>query len=387
MRRYFHISAVLVLFTVGVVFADESENLVRQREELERIQKDVEAGQKRLDSLQNAERHVLEEISGYDDKISSDRRVIGRLSRELDQVKADIRKGDSLLAYHRELLDRRHRRYLGNVRQLYAVAGTSRPVVSDHPNEELERIEKIIYLTALADFESASVADASQLVDQSLVQLDDMSGRQKMITGLRKERETSYAVGRSQKERREQNLDRLRRKSMEEADRIIMLRQAAREMSDLVARLEADRMRAVDRGEAPAGPSAFAALEGQLLTPFRGTVTEGFGEHVDPVTKLKSFSPGITIGGRADMAVYSVSSGSVAYTGNLRGYGNFVIINHDHQYYTTYAGLGEVLVSEGQFLQSRTKLGTAGKDGVIKFELRNGREPLDPVKWIDIESL
>ena len=370
-----------------LTFAGDSDNLVRQRQELERIQQDVEQSQRKLDSLQEAEKRVQEEISGYDDKIASDRQVIRRLTRELDKLQSDLQKGDSLLDYHQELLDRRRRRYLGNIRQLYVLTGTSRPTISDHPNAELERIEKIVYLTSLADFESANVEDASDLVDQSLVQLDDMSGRQKMITGLKKERETSYAVGRSQKERREQSLDQLRRKSMVEADRIIMLRQAAQEMSDLVARLEADRLRSLAEGQVHTGPSAFAALQGKLLSPFRGEITERFGDHIDPVTRLKSFSPGITIKGLANRPVYSVSSGNVAYTGNLRGYGNFVIINHDHQYYTTYAGLGEVLVSEGQFVQSRTKIGTPGKDGVIKFELRNGREPLDPVEWISIESL
>ena len=83
----------------------------------------------------------------------------------------------------------------------------------------------------------------------------------------------------------------------------------------------------------------------------------------------------------------AVASGTVLYTGNLRGYGNFVIINHDHQYYSTYANLGDVTVSQGQFVESRAKVGASGTDGVVKFELRKGRESLDPVSWIDIESL
>jgi septal ring factor EnvC (AmiA/AmiB activator) len=105
------------------------------------------------------------------------------------------------------------------------------------------------------------------------------------------------------------------------------------------------------------------------------------------VNRLKSFSPGITIKGKAHAPVYAVAAGTVAYSGNLRGYGNFVIISHDDQYYSTYAGLAEVLVSENQFVSSRAKLGSSGQDGVVKFEIRDGREPLDPVKWIDLESL
>jgi murein DD-endopeptidase MepM/ murein hydrolase activator NlpD len=158
-------------------------------------------------------------------------------------------------------------------------------------------------------------------------------------------------------------------------------------MKTIIARLEEARSRAAALDPTRSGPSAFAAQKSMLQPPFRGKIIDGFGQHVDPVTRLKSFSPGITIKGQAHGTVRSVASGTVAYCGSLRGYGNFVIINHDHQYYTTYAGLGEILVSDGQFLRARARLGTAGKDGVVKFELRNGHEPLDPVKWIKIESL
>jgi septal ring factor EnvC (AmiA/AmiB activator) len=370
-----------------VVRADESEGILRQKQELEQIQRDVEDGQRRLDSLQEAERQVQDAINSYDEKIASDRHVLRRLGRELDDVRAGISRGDSILGERRVAYDRQQRRYLGNIRQFYTVAQSGMKALSDHPNEELEHYLKITYLTALADFESSIVQDASELVSETVSELDGMSGRQKMITGLKKDRETSYALGKSQKQRQEKSLNQLKRKSMAEADRIIMLRQAAQEMQEILARLEAERARQARPGQLPGGPSVFAALKGQLLSPFRGKIIHGFGEHVDPTTRLKSFSPGIQIKGRVRGAVYGVASGTVAYSGSLRGYGNFVIINHDHQYYSTYAGLGEILVSEGQFVRSRSKLGTSGKDGLVKFELREGREPLDPVKWIKIESL
>ena len=107
---------------------------------------------------------------------------------------------------------------------------------------------------------------------------------------------------------------------------------------------------------------------------------------MDKTTKLKSFSPGISIQGRAGQPVYSIAAGSVAYVGDLRGYGNFVIIDHDGIYFTTYAGIVRAEVVSGELLAGGTKLGEAGPDGLIKFELRKGREPLDPIKWISIDA-
>jgi len=380
------IPMLLLVLATATPADDDSDDILEQRKELERIQRDMEGGQHRLDSLESEQKRVTEAISKFDQRITSDRQVLRRLTREFDLLKADITRGDSLLQEYRQLYERRQRRYLGNIRRFYSLAKQPVKAFGDYPNEELEYQRKIIYLSALADFEGETVQNASDLVDRSADELSDMSGRQKTVSGLKKERETAYALGRSQKEREEKNLDQIRRKSMAEADRIITLRQAAQEMQNIIARLEEARVEQLT-DPTQTGPSAFAALMGQLLSPFRGQITLAFGEHVDPVTRLRSFSPGITIEGRAHSGVYGVASGTVAYTGNLRGYGDFVIINHDHQYYSTYAGLGEILVSEGQFVPSRAKLGTSGQDGVVRFELRNGREALDPVKWIRIESL
>jgi septal ring factor EnvC (AmiA/AmiB activator) len=377
----------LALFLGGSVFPDDdSKDILRQKQELEQIQREMEDGQQRLDSLQAEQNRVTGAISKYDERMASDRQVLRRLNRELEQVKAGVVLGDSLLQANRELFDRRQRRYLGNIRQFYTLSRQSGQMPTDNPNDELEYHRRIIYLTALADFESGTVRDASSLVDRSATELADMSKRKQTISGLKKERETSYSLGRSQRERQEKNLVQLQRKSTLEADRVITLRQAAQEMQDIIARLEEARAR---RGQEPSrrGPSAFAARMGQLLSPYRGQIIEAYGEHVDPVNRLKSFSPGITIKGKAHAPVYAVAAGTVAYSGNLRGYGNFVIISHDDQYYSTYAGLAEVLVSENQFVSSRAKLGSSGQDGVVKFEIRDGREPLDPVKWIDLESL
>jgi len=77
---------------------------------------------------------------------------------------------------------------------------------------------------------------------------------------------------------------------------------------------------------------------------------------------------------------------SIAYVGLLRGYGKFVIINHDNYYYTTYAGLENIVVAKDQFIYTGGKIGSATENGIVKFELRKGREPIDPVKWISIDS-
>ena len=43
--------------------------------------------------------------------------------------------------------------------------------------------------------------------------------------------------------------------------------------------------------------------------------------------------------------------------GILRGYGNFVIINHGDRYYSTYGGLGKMSVDTNEYVLAGTRKG------------------------------
>lgn len=376
------VSAFAAMATIDAKDGD----ILQQKEELEEIQSDVQKGRDRLDSLRKVESSVQKNIGNYDQKIATNKKVVGRLNRELRQLKADIASGEQQLESNQTDLDRIRRRYLGNIRQLYLATRTSQTDAVDRPNTELELHREVVYLTALSGFESGNVLQATALLDRSLVQLEELSGQKAHVSTLKRKKETSTSLERSKKKKQERALQKLRRQKTEESDRLMTLEQAAREMGEIIDRLERERARRRTAGSKLRGPSQFAGLKGQLSAPCRGKVTVAFGNSVDPVTHLKSFSPGITIRGKAGRSVTTVGAGTVAYVGSLRGYGSFVIINHDDYYYTTYAGLKKSMVSEGQYLLAGDPLARAGDDGLVKFELRLGREPLDPVKWIRIDS-
>ena len=173
-----------------------------------------------------------------------------------------------------------------------------------------------------------------------------------------------------------------------EADKLITLTEAARQMEELISRLEQARLDR-ERSSAPIDfnfeTGNFVSYKGGLAAPLKGKVVGGFGWKTDKITKLKSFSPGIDILSRKNTPVMAVAPGAVAYIGNLRGYDNFVIVEHEDGYYSTYAGLDDLRVVQYQIVDKGDIIGKT-PDGNIKFELRQGREPLDPVEWIRIDS-
>ncbi len=376
---------LLLAALISPVQAASKRDILKQHEGLKEIQKEVEDSRNKLNLLKKEESAVHKKISKYDQRIESNKKVVRRLNNELNVLKKNVRHAEKKLENLQLILDRAIKRYLGNIRQFYFTTREFKETGWLDPNKETNLERRIVLLSAFASYESDNLAKVNNFLNQTIEQKNQLKGERSKVRRLKQSKETATSLERSKKSRQQKELQKLRRKKTQESDRLITLEQAAREMEMILVRLEKERRQRGVRKRSDEA-SFFAGLKGQLRSPFRGEITVQFGKSVDKTTNLKSFSPGISIQGRAGQPVYSIAAGSVAYVGDLRGYGNFVIIDHDGIYFTTYAGIAQANVQSGELVAGGTNLGEAGPDGLIKFELRKGREPLDPIKWISIDT-
>ncbi|MFT4059944.1 MAG: peptidoglycan DD-metalloendopeptidase family protein [Legionella sp.] len=96
---------------------------------------------------------------------------------------------------------------------------------------------------------------------------------------------------------------------------------------------------------------------------------------------------GINIACRNGGKVIASSSGTVAYAGSgLRGYGNLIIIKHNHEYLTAYGNNAKIIVSEGQFVNAGQVIAEAGiidhKYTGVHFEIRKAGVPVNPLNYL-----
>ena len=127
-------------------------------------------------------------------------------------------------------------------------------------------------------------------------------------------------------------------------------------------------------------PTAPAATgNGQFGWPVQGQVISKFGATADGLR-----NDGINISAPAGAPVVAAADGVVAYAGNeLRGFGNMILIRHADGWVTAYAHSDALKVKEGDLVKQGQTIATAGKTGnasqtQVHFELRKGKEPVDP---------
>lgn len=115
-------------------------------------------------------------------------------------------------------------------------------------------------------------------------------------------------------------------------------------------------------------------------------VLKAFGRQKSEVNTMFD-NKGLDIAANQGDPVKAATSGKVMYRGELRGYGQILIIDHGHGVNSLYAHLEDVLVRVNQEIQEGQEIATIGPpvadDGTsLHFEVRVDGEPNNPMNWL-----
>ena len=102
---------------------------------------------------------------------------------------------------------------------------------------------------------------------------------------------------------------------------------------------------------------------------------------------LEQGNKGIQIAGSEGSPIQATAAGEVVYAGQgLRGYGNLVILKHSPEFLSAYAHNQQILVQEGQTVQTGQQIATMGSSGapstMLHFELRKNGQPVNPMGYL-----
>ncbi|MFZ5675013.1 MAG: murein hydrolase activator EnvC family protein, partial [Pseudomonadota bacterium] len=197
------------------------------------------------------------------------------------------------------------------------------------------------------------------------------------------------------------------------------LAEKAKDMKQLLATLEEERLKAEAaekaRAEAEARTAAelkakaeaqarieaakklqprmaFADIKASLQYPAQGQILKAYGAN----DGFGGTTRGIFVATRADAQVVTPADGHVEFAGPFRSYGQLLILNTGGGYHVLLAGLGEITAEQGQFLRAGEPVGIMGKsaapgtltgdqlqDGrpVLYIEFRKNGEAIDSSQW------
>lgn len=130
-------------------------------------------------------------------------------------------------------------------------------------------------------------------------------------------------------------------------------------------------------------------FRGALPWPAPGPIVRGFGRHYLPKYSTYTVCNGLRFDSPSGAEVTAVFPGEVAYARFFKGYGNMVVIDHGNDVYSLVAGLATIHVRVNQRVDMGLRLGLASpptEDGNTYFEIRVGKKPQDPRRWLQLRS-
>ena len=124
------------------------------------------------------------------------------------------------------------------------------------------------------------------------------------------------------------------------------------------------------------------------LWPVVGRISDKFGYRTDPFTRKKTYHEGLDIAASSGTDIKAAADGKVIFSGQKSGYGNVVILEHDHQIKTVYAHASKLLVEAGQQVQKGDEIAKVGSTGRstgphLHFEVLVGGTPVDPLEYLE----
>ena len=127
--------------------------------------------------------------------------------------------------------------------------------------------------------------------------------------------------------------------------------------------------------------------KGIFELPVKGTIISNYGSQKQQDLNAYIFNSGVDISASLGEAVRAASFGTVIYIGNVKGYGEIIILDHGGNVVTLYAHLSKVLIRLNDQVTKGQIIGQVGTSGGVPsprlhFEVRVEGKPVNPFDWL-----
>lgn len=372
-------------------------NLAEQQKRIKQVQKAMGEKRNLLRDSRAREVNLMGQLEEIDQALGGGRGRLAKLNREAADKREEIRRRNEELSSlsaakegAREHLEKRLAAFyrMGEIGMLNVLfSSTSLPDLLNI-DESLRILlaqdrqtintyqQQMASLTRLRDeleTENAKLQGVIADSEQQTRQLaETRSNRLRLLASISKEKKL-YQLALAEMEEAATNLNRT----------MTLLREK------LAASQGGQQPKQPTAGRKPASPaSGFAAMKGRLPPPARGTVTTYFGKNNRGKFGITTRADGIDIKTLAGSEISAIHKGKVVYVGQLRGYGNLLIIDHGQQYYSLLSRAAEFYKKEGEMVAGGEVVGIMSDQGGLlgeglHFEIRHGADSQDPLEWVN----
>lgn len=368
--------------TKGLFPRTAIEQEIQEKEtELDRLRRDLEEKRGRAAEIAGREHDLLGDIQRINEEMEVNRHLLEKLDEkkavllgDLEVTGRELHTAERRLSTAEEMLHKR-------LRAIYKFGRVEVMEVVLLSRTFADLAKRVYYLSMVADHDLDLIGVFEDRVETRRVLMEHIEIKKARIEEVEGEVHQETRNLRLKKEERDALVARLKEKRYYYENLAGELEEASRNLEELLGDLEARHEEARYEG------TPFEGRPGGLMWPCEGTVVGEFGVETHPRFGTIIRNNGLDIKTLPGTKIRSVARGDVSFAGTLLGFGNCVVISHGGGFYTLYGHLESIMVSQGYPVREGDAIGTVGEmstpeGAVLHFEIRQGREPLDPTEWL-----
>ena len=390
-----HLTIVTGLLTAAIDPTQAQGNLdrrIRQNQaRLDSIRRARETLQDELESLRGRARDITSEINNIEQQKNLTNRVVNELDRQmasmtsqLDTITMDLMLAQDALVEANAVLERR----LAQIYKRGTLWGFQVLLAAESFGDLLSRYK---YLQLVSRQDRALSHEIEDLRDRISGQRRQHVSAQTTLAQQREQRGEELQRFVRLEQQRQNTLRQTRASEQTAASRLDSLAAAAEALNTLLTALEAERRRAISRGDRTNLEGSISESDlGSLNWPVDGRVLYRFGAAPGP-DGTRIINQGIGIAAALGTPIEAVASGLVEVAGLFGTYGPTIVLDHGNGFRTLYFYLSRFDVSVGQMVTVGQVIGrtggTASDHGPhLEFQIRQevSGQPiaLDPENWL-----
>ena len=368
--------------TIGMVIAAEIDALHQRKKD---IRREIEKGRQDVEAITRRESDIIQQLNRVEVTLNTSKKRAAGLKKEIEKLARMI---DETSTASERLRKRVHVNEKYVSKRLVALYKMNR-LGQFHLLASAESMNEFIQRKAALERILTYDEKIRKELLKNQVELKNMLKRLDAHKALKSahvaEHQKQTRLISLEKSRRTNLLADIRKQKSLELAAIDALTQAAEELERKITSLSTAKLEVVP--DKNASQLSFSAHKGLLIMPVNGKIINLYGEYKNPKYNITNFRSGIDIKADQGEPIRSVFKGKVIFSEWFKGYGNMIIIDHDHSYYTVYAHLEETFKSKGDAVDAGEVIATLGDTGSMTgaklyFEVRHHGKPMNPLNWL-----
>jgi len=393
-KKVFSILILILAFILFVVFfsygdssVDYSKKINEENQRLKKIEQQIKSVKDEINNLQKKEIGYLETLHKIEKLLQDTEKELQSIEKDLELAQKEIKQGEDEFILEKEKLKKKAKLLESRLRQIYKQRLTGYLEILFNSESFSDFLTRFRYIKNILSLDAKVINDIRQQMKKIEDRKINLENREEILSLLKneveKEKENIEFSIKSKKSiiNKIDSQKEVYLKSLKE------LEQSSQEIKNIIERIYKQREEDSEKASQKEIPTiTLKPKKGILALPIQGKLISEYGRQKN-IDNTYTFNSGIGISAPLGQVVHAAGSGEVIYTGNIKGYGQIIIIDHGGRVTTLYAHLSRILVDIGDKVKKEQTIGQVGDSGGVSsprlhFEVRVEGKPTDPMNWL-----